>query len=55
MTHGYKPIVIIANGTDIIELGISFFSDIGADKLWLHLELETNCRTFKFMTALSCI
>ena len=35
MSHGYKPILIIANGTEFIELGISFFSDIGADKLWL--------------------
>ena len=35
MSHGYKPIHIIANGTDIIELGISFFSDTGADKRWL--------------------
>ena len=25
VSHGYKPIHIIANGTDIIELGISFF------------------------------
>ena len=37
VSHGYKHILIIANGTDIIGLGISFFSDIGADKLWLTL------------------
>ena len=35
VSHGYTPIHISANGTDIIELGISFFSDTGADKLWL--------------------
>ena len=33
--HGYKRILIIANGIDIIVLGISFFGDIGADKLCL--------------------
>ena len=35
VSHGYKLILIIANGTDIIELWISFFNDTGADKLWL--------------------
>ena len=35
VSHGYKLILIIVDDTDIIELGISFFSDIGADKLWL--------------------
>ena len=34
VSHGYKRILIIANDTDIIVIGISFFSDIGADKLW---------------------
>ena len=33
VSHGYKCILIIANDTDIIVLGIPFFSDIGADKL----------------------
>ena len=33
VSHGYTRILIIANDTDIIVLGISFFSDIGADKL----------------------
>ena len=33
VTHGYKRILIMAKDTDIIVLGISFFSDIGADKL----------------------
>ena len=32
-SHSYRRILIIANGTDIIVLGISFFSDIGVDKL----------------------
>ena len=31
--HSYKRILIIANDTDIIVLGISFFSDIGVDHL----------------------
>ena len=42
MSHGYKPILINANDTDIIELGISFFSDYGADKLWLSFGIGTN-------------
>ena len=33
VSHGYKGILIMAKDTDIIVLGISFFSDIGADKL----------------------
>ena len=33
VSHGYKRILIMARDTDIIVLGISFFSDIGADKL----------------------
>ena len=35
VSHGYKRIRIIANDIDIIVLGISFFGDIGADKLWV--------------------
>ena len=31
----YKRILIIANDIDIIVLGISYFGDIGADKLWV--------------------
>ena len=33
VSHGYQHILIIANDIDIILLGISFFGDIGADKL----------------------
>ena len=33
VSHGHKRILTIANDTDIIVLGISFFSDIGADKM----------------------
>ena len=51
VSHGYKRILIITNDTDIIVLGMSFFIDIGADKLWVHLELQTNCGTFQFMTS----
>ena len=38
VSHGYKAIkriLTIANDTDIIVLGISLFSYIGADKLWV--------------------
>ena len=35
LSHGYKRILIIANDIDIIILGILFFGDIGADKLWV--------------------
>ena len=34
VSHGYKRILIIAYATDIIVLEVSFFSYIGADKLW---------------------
>ena len=37
VSHGYKRILTIANDTDIIVLGISLFSYIGADKLWVSL------------------
>ncbi len=33
VSHGYKRILIMAKDTDIIVLGISLFSDIGADKM----------------------
>ena len=57
VSHGYKRILILANDTDIIVLGISFFSDIGAEKqCGFHLELQTNCGTFQFMTsAVRCL
>ena len=32
VSHGYKRTLIMAKDTDIIVLGISFFSDIGAEK-----------------------
>ena len=35
VSHVYKRILFIANDIDIIVLGISFFGDIGADKLWV--------------------
>ncbi len=35
VSHGYKRILTIAKYTDIIVLGISLFSYIGADKLWV--------------------
>ena len=35
VSHGYQRILIIAKDTDIIVLGVSFFGDIGADKLWV--------------------
>ena len=44
VSHGYKRILIIANDTDIIVLGISFFSDIGADKLWVSFGIGNKLR-----------
>ena len=44
VSHGYKRILIIANATDIIILGISFFSDIGADKLWVSFGIANKLR-----------
>ena len=35
VSHGYKRRLIIANDIDVIVLRISFFGDIGADKLWV--------------------
>ena len=35
VSRGYKRILMIAKGTDVIVLGTSFFNDIGADKLWV--------------------
>ena len=32
-SQGYKRILIIANDTDVIVLGISFFTEIGAEKI----------------------
>ena len=34
-SQGYKRIRIVANDTDFIVLGISFFAEIGAEKLWV--------------------
>ena len=44
VSNGYKRILIIANDTDIIVLGISFFSDIGADKLWVSFGIASKLR-----------
>ena len=35
VSHGYKRILITANDTGIIVQGISVFSYIGADKMWV--------------------
>ena len=35
LSRGYNRILIIAKDTGIIVQGISFFSDIGADKMWV--------------------
>ena len=56
VSDGYKRILNIANDTDIIVLGISLFSDIGAAKLWVSFGLQTNCGTFQFVTsAVRCL
>ena len=44
LSHGYKRILIIANETDIIVLGISFFGDIDADKLWVSFGIAKKLR-----------
>ena len=45
VSHGYKRrILTIANDTDILVLGISLFSYIGADKLWVSLGIGNKLR-----------
>ena len=44
VSQGFKRILIIANDTDVIVLGISFVSDIGADKLWVLFRIECKLR-----------
>ena len=34
-SQGYKRILIIANDTDVVVLAVSFFNEIGAEKLWV--------------------
>ena len=43
-TQGYKCILIIANDTDIIVLAISFFTEIGAEKLWVSFGMGKKMR-----------
>ena len=44
VSHGYKRIVIIAKYTDIIVPGISFFNDIGADKMGVSFGIGNKLR-----------
>ena len=44
VSHGYKRILIMTRDTDIIALRISFFSDIGADKLWVSFGIGNTLR-----------
>ena len=44
VSHGYKRILIIAKDTGIIVQGISFFSDIGADKMWVPFGIGKKLR-----------
>ncbi len=44
VSHGYKRILIIAKDTGIIVQGISFFSDIGADKMWVPFGIGKQLR-----------
>ena len=44
VSHCNKRSLIIANDTDILVLGISFFSDIGADKLWVSFGIANILR-----------
>ena len=43
-SQGYKNILIIANDTDVIVLAISFFSEIGAEKLWVSFGMGKKLR-----------
>ena len=43
-SQGYKRILIIANDTDIIVLGISFFSEINTEKMWVSFGMGEKLR-----------
>ena len=44
VSHGYKRILIIAKDTGIMVQGISFFCDIGADKMWVPFGIGKKLR-----------
>ena len=44
VSYGYKRILIIAKETGIIVQGISFFRDIGADKMWIPFGIGKKLR-----------
>ena len=44
VSHGYKSILTIANDTDIIVRGMSFFRDIGTAKLWISFGIANKLR-----------
>ena len=44
VSHGYQRILIIAKDTGIIVQGISFFSEIGADKMWVPFGIGKKMR-----------
>ena len=43
-SQGYERILIIANDNDVIVLAISFFSEIGAEKLWVSFGMGKKLR-----------
>ncbi len=47
VSQGYKRILVIANDTDVIVLGISFFTEIGAEKLWVSFGMG---KTFRYIS-----
>jgi len=54
-SQGYKRILIIANDTDVVILAVSFFNEIGAEKLWVTFGKGKNS-TFPFMMfAMPCL
>ena len=55
VSHGYKRILIIAKGTDILVLGISFFSDIGAAKPWVSFGIGNKLRNISIHDICSTI
>ena len=55
-SQGYKRILIVANDTDIIVLGISLFAQIGAEKLRVSFGAGKSLGTFLSITsAIPCL
>jgi len=53
-SQGYKHILIIANDTDVVVLVISFFNEIGAEKLWVTFGKGKKIRPWYLQCHVSC-